>query len=167
MYGVGEGDEVKTEESTPAPQTAYAKCKVMVERDLQAMADAAPAHSVVALVELAKYWEHRRRDATRAHELASRARDRWLAHLPARERPLPGLPTWRDTRTHPAPDDFARRLARLERKQRLAQRSEGAAGGADGGQDADGEADTVLRHPPLFRKTSVPASFPPSADLGA
>jgi nucleoside-diphosphate-sugar epimerase len=38
VYGVGEGDEVKTEESTPSPQTAYARCKVMVERDVQAMA---------------------------------------------------------------------------------------------------------------------------------
>jgi nucleoside-diphosphate-sugar epimerase len=39
VYGVGGGDEVKTEESTPNPQTAYAKCKVMVERDVQALAD--------------------------------------------------------------------------------------------------------------------------------
>jgi nucleoside-diphosphate-sugar epimerase len=38
VYGVGEGDEVKTEESLPSPQTAYARCKVMVERDVQAIA---------------------------------------------------------------------------------------------------------------------------------
>jgi nucleoside-diphosphate-sugar epimerase len=38
VYGIGAGDDVKTEESTPNPQTAYAKCKVMVERDVQAMA---------------------------------------------------------------------------------------------------------------------------------
>jgi nucleoside-diphosphate-sugar epimerase len=38
VYGVGGGDEVKTEESAPNPQTAYAKCKVMVERDVQALA---------------------------------------------------------------------------------------------------------------------------------
>jgi uncharacterized protein YprB with RNaseH-like and TPR domain len=85
----------------------------------QAIAEAAPAHSVVALIELSKYWEHRRRDAARAHELASRARDRWLAHLPARERPLPGLPAWRAERSAPAPDDFDRRLARLERKRQV------------------------------------------------
>ncbi len=38
VYGVGT-DEHKTEESETNPQTAYAKCKVLVERDLAAMAD--------------------------------------------------------------------------------------------------------------------------------
>lgn len=38
VYGVGSGDEVKTETSEPKPQTAYAECKVLVERDLTAMA---------------------------------------------------------------------------------------------------------------------------------
>ena len=38
VYGVGTGD-LKTEESEPNPQTAYAKCKVLVERDLLALAD--------------------------------------------------------------------------------------------------------------------------------
>jgi len=38
VYGVGTG-EYKTEESEPAPQTPYAHCKVLVERDLSAMAD--------------------------------------------------------------------------------------------------------------------------------
>lgn len=38
VYGVGAG-EYKTEESTPAPQTPYAHCKVLVERDLSRMAD--------------------------------------------------------------------------------------------------------------------------------
>jgi nucleoside-diphosphate-sugar epimerase len=38
VYGVG-ADEYKTEESEPKPQTAYAECKVLVERDLSAMAD--------------------------------------------------------------------------------------------------------------------------------
>lgn len=109
----------------------------------QAIADAAPAHSVVALIELSKYWEHRRRDAARAHELASRARDRWLAHLPARERPLPGLSAWRETRAEPAPDDFARRLARLERKRQLIPPELGAG------------------------RAPIPASFPSGADLGA
>ena len=40
VYGVGGGDEYKTETSTPQPQTAYAECKVLVERDVSAMADA-------------------------------------------------------------------------------------------------------------------------------
>jgi len=40
VYGVGGGDELKTEESAPNPQTAYAKCKVRVERDVQALAGA-------------------------------------------------------------------------------------------------------------------------------
>jgi nucleoside-diphosphate-sugar epimerase len=38
VYGVGAG-EYKTEESEPAPQTPYAHCKVLVERDLSRMAD--------------------------------------------------------------------------------------------------------------------------------
>jgi nucleoside-diphosphate-sugar epimerase len=37
VYGAGSGD-FKTEESETNPQTAYAKCKVLVERDLSAMA---------------------------------------------------------------------------------------------------------------------------------
>jgi nucleoside-diphosphate-sugar epimerase len=37
VYGAGSG-EFKTEESETNPQTAYAKCKVLVERDLSAMA---------------------------------------------------------------------------------------------------------------------------------
>lgn len=82
------------------------------------LADEVPAQSATALVELSKYWEHRRRDPARAHDLAARARERWLAALPAGERPLPGLSAWRRP-TAPAPsppDDFARRLARLSRK---------------------------------------------------
>ena len=38
IYGAG-GDDTKTEESEPNPQTAYAKCKMMVERDVRPMAD--------------------------------------------------------------------------------------------------------------------------------
>jgi nucleoside-diphosphate-sugar epimerase len=38
VYGIGAG-EYKAEDSEPAPQTAYAHCKVLVERDLSAMAD--------------------------------------------------------------------------------------------------------------------------------
>ena len=38
VYGVG-SDEYKTEASLPNPQTAYAECKVLVERDLQPLAD--------------------------------------------------------------------------------------------------------------------------------
>lgn len=38
VYGAGNGAGYKTEESEPNPQTAYAKCKVLVERDLSAMA---------------------------------------------------------------------------------------------------------------------------------
>jgi nucleoside-diphosphate-sugar epimerase len=38
VYGVG-SDDFKTEESETNPQTAYAKCKVLVERDISAMAD--------------------------------------------------------------------------------------------------------------------------------
>lgn len=39
VYGVGFGDEYKTEESATNPQTAYAKCKVLVEHDVGALAD--------------------------------------------------------------------------------------------------------------------------------
>jgi nucleoside-diphosphate-sugar epimerase len=40
VYGIGGSDEgYKTEESEPKPQTAYAECKVMVERDVSALAD--------------------------------------------------------------------------------------------------------------------------------
>lgn len=38
VYGLG-SDEFKTECSEPNPQTHYAKCKVLVERDLQELAD--------------------------------------------------------------------------------------------------------------------------------
>ena len=38
VYGAG-NDDVKTEESAPNPQTAYARCKVLVERDVQELAD--------------------------------------------------------------------------------------------------------------------------------
>ncbi len=38
VYGVG-GAEIKTEESEVNPQTAYAECKVMVERDVAPLAD--------------------------------------------------------------------------------------------------------------------------------
>lgn len=38
VYGVG-SDDYKTEESEVNPQTAYAKCKVLVERDVSALAD--------------------------------------------------------------------------------------------------------------------------------
>jgi nucleoside-diphosphate-sugar epimerase len=40
VYGIGGGSEYKTETSTPQPQTAYAECKVLVERAVSAMADA-------------------------------------------------------------------------------------------------------------------------------
>jgi nucleoside-diphosphate-sugar epimerase len=39
VYGVGGGEGYKTEESEPNPQTAYAKCKVLVERDVSLLAD--------------------------------------------------------------------------------------------------------------------------------
>ena len=81
------------------------------------LADEVPAHSVVALVELAKYWEHRRRDPQRAHALTVQARQRWLAAMPPAERPLPGLQRWRAPAPAPSPpDDFSRRLARLDQK---------------------------------------------------
>ena len=38
-YGAG-GDEMRTEKSDFAPQTAYAKCKILVERDVRALMDA-------------------------------------------------------------------------------------------------------------------------------
>lgn len=38
IYGIGEA-EVRTEESEPHPQTAYAQCKVLVERDVASLAD--------------------------------------------------------------------------------------------------------------------------------
>ncbi|MEA4907906.1 MAG: SDR family oxidoreductase [Chloroflexi bacterium] len=38
VYGVGT-DDIKNEETPPQPQTAYAQCKVLVERDVQALAD--------------------------------------------------------------------------------------------------------------------------------
>ncbi len=38
VYGAG-SDEFRTEDSAPNPQTAYARCKVMVERDVRAVAD--------------------------------------------------------------------------------------------------------------------------------
>ena len=38
VYGIGSG-EIKTEASEPQPQTAYAKCKTLVERDVSAIAD--------------------------------------------------------------------------------------------------------------------------------
>lgn len=38
IYGTGSG-EFKNEESEPNPQTAYASCKLLVERDLKLMAD--------------------------------------------------------------------------------------------------------------------------------
>jgi nucleoside-diphosphate-sugar epimerase len=38
VYGIGTG-QYKTEESEPTPQTAYAHCKILVERDVSALAD--------------------------------------------------------------------------------------------------------------------------------
>jgi nucleoside-diphosphate-sugar epimerase len=46
VYGAGSG-EFKTEESETNPQTAYAQCKVLVERDLFAMADVAFSPTVL------------------------------------------------------------------------------------------------------------------------
>lgn len=37
-YGAG-GDEMRTEESELSPQTAYARCKILVERDVRALRD--------------------------------------------------------------------------------------------------------------------------------
>jgi nucleoside-diphosphate-sugar epimerase len=39
VYGIGGDGEIKTEESELFPQTVYAKCKVLVERDVAALAD--------------------------------------------------------------------------------------------------------------------------------
>ena len=39
VYGIGEGDDCKTEESPVDPQTAYAECKVKVETDVSGFAD--------------------------------------------------------------------------------------------------------------------------------
>ena len=38
VYGIGSG-ELKTEQSEPQPQTAYARCKTLVERDVSTIAD--------------------------------------------------------------------------------------------------------------------------------
>ena len=83
----------------------------------QAVVDESPLYSVPALIELSKYWEHRRRDPARAFELARRARDRWVGGLGAGERrlPAPQAGAW-GAASPSAPDDFSRRLDRLERK---------------------------------------------------
>ncbi len=39
VYGIAGGEALKSEESEPNPQTAYAECKVRVERDVGALAD--------------------------------------------------------------------------------------------------------------------------------
>lgn len=39
VYGIQNGDDIKTEASEPLPQTAYARCKVLVERDVSQLAD--------------------------------------------------------------------------------------------------------------------------------
>ncbi len=39
VYGVGDEGEVKDENTPPRPQTAYAECKVFVERDVAPLAD--------------------------------------------------------------------------------------------------------------------------------
>jgi nucleoside-diphosphate-sugar epimerase len=39
VYGVGGSEGYKTEESETNPQTAYAECKILVERDVSALAD--------------------------------------------------------------------------------------------------------------------------------
>lgn len=39
VYGIQNGEDFKTETSETIPQTAYARCKVLVERDVGAMAD--------------------------------------------------------------------------------------------------------------------------------
>ncbi|MBI3974739.1 MAG: ribonuclease H-like domain-containing protein [Chloroflexi bacterium] len=83
----------------------------------QRLADEVPALSVPALVELAKYWEHHRRDLERAHHLTLLARERWQV-VAAAGPSLPGLRRWAggDTAPPTAPDDFTHRLSRLERK---------------------------------------------------
>jgi nucleoside-diphosphate-sugar epimerase len=40
VYGAAEDGRERNEESAPNPQTAYARCKVLVERDVRALADA-------------------------------------------------------------------------------------------------------------------------------
>jgi nucleoside-diphosphate-sugar epimerase len=40
VYGAAEDGGVRSEQSAPNPQTAYARCKVLVERDVGALADA-------------------------------------------------------------------------------------------------------------------------------
>jgi nucleoside-diphosphate-sugar epimerase len=39
VYGAADDGGERTEQSAPNPQTAYAKCKVLVERDVGALAD--------------------------------------------------------------------------------------------------------------------------------
>ncbi len=39
VYGIQNGEPLKSETSTLIPQTAYARCKVLVERDVSALAD--------------------------------------------------------------------------------------------------------------------------------
>jgi nucleoside-diphosphate-sugar epimerase len=39
VYGMGEPGEVKTEKSRPIPLTAYAECKVLVEKEVSEIAD--------------------------------------------------------------------------------------------------------------------------------
>lgn len=39
VYGLADADAIKDEQSRPDPQTAYAQCKVLVERDVAALAD--------------------------------------------------------------------------------------------------------------------------------
>jgi len=39
VYGAAEGSDDRTERSPPNPQTAYARCKLLVERDVGALAD--------------------------------------------------------------------------------------------------------------------------------
>ncbi|HEV2123751.1 MAG TPA: hypothetical protein VGW38_13385, partial [Chloroflexota bacterium] len=58
------------------------------------------------------------RDPARAHDLTLRAKSRWLAGLAPTERPLPGMGTWRQAPPPSMPDDFERRLERLEKKRR-------------------------------------------------
>ena len=39
VYGAADGGGERNEQSAPNPQTAYARCKVLVERDVGALAD--------------------------------------------------------------------------------------------------------------------------------
>jgi hypothetical protein len=82
----------------------------------QAIADDVPAHSVSALIELAKYWEHRARNPLRAQELTLLARERWLAGVAAQSRPQPSWDRASTADGLTPPDDFGRRLQRLKRK---------------------------------------------------